>query len=119
MFIKNLRDVEVEKIPAGSGVSRQILISADEAPNFAMRRFIIEPGGSMPMHTNTVEHEQLVLGGRAEVSLNGKVFEVGRDDVVLIPAGIPHSYRTLGSEPFQFLCLVPNQEDIIKVVGQD
>ncbi|OQY27140.1 MAG: cupin, partial [Anaerolineaceae bacterium 4572_5.1] len=36
----------------GKGVSRQILISPEEAPNFAMRRFIMQPGGGMPNHTN-------------------------------------------------------------------
>lgn len=116
MFVRNLKDIAVEKIPAGTGVSRQVLIAPDEAPNFAMRRFIIEPGGSMPLHTNSVEHEQLVLGGRAEVSLDGKIFEVGKDDVVLIPAGVPHYYKTLGQEPFQFICLIPNREDIIDVL---
>lgn len=116
MFIKKYKEIEADSIPVGKGVSRQMLISPEEGPNFAMRSFSIEPGGFMPMHTNTVEHEQFILNGRAEVSIDGKVFEVEKNDVVFIPKGVPHNYKTIGDEPFTFLCLVPNQEDIIEIV---
>jgi quercetin dioxygenase-like cupin family protein len=81
-----------------------------------MRRFTIEPGGFMPYHTNTVEHEQLVLNGEAEVVCNGKNFRVKKDDVTFIPAGEPHSYRCIGNESFEFLCMVPNRKDTITMV---
>ncbi len=116
MYIKQVNGVAKEEIKVGSGTTKQVLISLDEAPNFAMRKFTIAPGGEMPLHTNTVEHEQLVLGGRAEVVIDGKNFEVKKDDIVFIPAGIAHSYKTIGSAPFEFLCVVPNKPDIIEVV---
>ena len=103
--------VPSEPVPAGTGVSRQVLISPDEGPNFALRKFSIEPGGGMPLHTNVVEHEQYVLGGRARVVLGDDVLEVQKDDVVFIPGGVPHAYETLGDEPFEFLCMVPNLPD--------
>ncbi len=49
MSIKQLTEVPVEPVKAGEGVTFQVLISPDEAPNFAMRRFIMEPGGGMPI----------------------------------------------------------------------
>ena len=116
MFVKHMDDVEAVNVPQGEGVTRQILISPEEGPNFAMRRFIIQPGGYMPNHTNSVEHEQLVLNGQAEVGMEDKVFKVKKDDVVLIPAGVPHYYKNTGDVPFEFLCLVPNKEDVVKVV---
>lgn len=116
MFVKHMDDVALEAIPAGKKTSRQILISDKDAPNFAMRRFVIEPGGEMPNHTNTVEHEQLVLGGRAEIGIGDQCFAVKRNDVVFIPAGVPHWYRTVGDEPFEFLCLIPNKPDTIALV---
>ena len=100
-----------EAIPTGTSIRRQVLISADEAPHFAMRKFIMGPGGGMPLHTNTVEHEQYILRGRARVVIGEEVLEVQRNDVVYIPAGVPHSYENLGEEPFEFLCLVPNLPD--------
>ena len=116
MLIRSLENVPREKVKAGRKTYRQVLIGPDEAPHFAMRRFIMEPGGEMPNHTNTVEHEQLVLNGRAQLGIGESIFEVKKDDVVFIPANLPHWYRTLGNEPFEFLCMVPNQEDIIEII---
>ena len=116
MFIRSINSIPTEKVTAGKNTFRQVLIGSDEAPHFAMRRFIIEPEGEMPNHTNTVEHEQLVLNGRARVGIGDKTFEVGKNDVVFIPAGVPHWYRTIGDEAFEFLCMVPNREDVIKII---
>lgn len=40
----------LEMVPNAIGVSKQVLISAEEAPHFAMRCFTIQPGGKMPLH---------------------------------------------------------------------
>jgi quercetin dioxygenase-like cupin family protein len=110
-----------DKIPrklvqAGSGTSMQILIGSDIAPNFVMRRFIMEPGGGMPNHTNSVEHEQFILRGRARVGIEKDIYEVKSGDVVFIPKGIPHWYKAEGDEPFEFICVVPNEPDHIEVI---
>jgi quercetin dioxygenase-like cupin family protein len=118
MYVKQLGDVAKEEIKAAVKTSKQVLIGLEEAPNFAMRKFTIEPGGSMPMHINTVEHEQLIIGGKAEVIIGGEHSEVKKDDVVFIPAGIPHSYKTIGNEPFEFICVVPNKQDVMEIVKQ-
>lgn len=118
MFLhKNVKDIEAMNQKAGRGVSMKMLLSPDESPNFAMRNFRIEAGGYMPLHTNTVEHEQYVISGRAKVIIGDKVFEAGAGDVLLIPAGVPHSYETLGDEAYNFLCLVPKGEDKIDVLS--
>lgn len=118
MSIKQLNDVQKEEVKSATKTTRQVLIGPDEGPNFAMRKFTIEPGGFMPMHTNTVEHEQLVLGGKATVVIGEKTFKAKRNDVVFIPVNTPHSYKTIGDEPFEFLCVVPNKEDIIEMLNQ-
>ena len=63
MSCKNIQEIPAEPVSAGSGTIRQVLIGPDVGPNFSMRRFVMAPGGGMPNHTNTVEHEQYVLGG--------------------------------------------------------
>ena len=70
----------------------------------------------MPPHTNTVEHEQYVLSGKARVGIGDEVYDVAKDDVVFIPASTPHWYEATGDEPFEFLCLVPNLPDRIELV---
>lgn len=118
MSIKKLVNINKEKVNAGKDTFVQVLISAEEGPNFAMRKFTIKPGGRMPEHTNLVEHEQYILKGNARIGIGDKIFEVKQNNVVFIPAGIPHWYETLGSESFEFLCMVPNKEDKIEIVGE-
>ena len=115
MSVKHLHDLPLEPISAGEKTSKQVLISHEEGPNFAMRRFVIEAGGFMPLHSNSVEHEQFCIGGEAEVVIGEDLVIVKKNDVVFIPANVPHSYRTLSPEAFEFLCLVPNQEDVIDI----
>jgi quercetin dioxygenase-like cupin family protein len=38
--------------------------------------------------------------------------------VVFIPAGAAHSYENTGDGAFEFLCIVPNQEDRVTMVGE-
>ena len=114
-IVRSAKNVYAERVAAGSGTSRQVLISGDEAPNFALRRFIMEPGGGMPAHTNTVEHEQYILKGKALVGIGEDVFEVAAGDAVYIPDGVPHWYQADEGEGFEFLCIVPNKEDVIEL----
>ncbi len=106
---------EVIAIAAGKGTSMQVLVSADEAPNFALRKFTMEPHGGMPLHTNTVEHEQYIVSGSATVVIGDETFEVEAGDSTFIPGMVPHSYQA-GKDGFEFLCVVPNKEDKIELV---
>ena len=116
MIHKKAGDTPSDEVRAGSGTKIQVLIGSNDAPDFAMRRFVMKPGGGMPMHTNLVQHEQYVLQGRAKVCIGDKEIEVVKDDVVFIPAGVPHSYESVGEEDFVFLCMVPNRPDEIEIV---
>lgn len=112
------RSDRIAKAPveAGSRTSIQVLIGPNDAPNFALRRFTMQPGGGMPKHTNKVEHEQYVLNGCAKIGIGDESYKVKKGDVVFIPQGVPHWYEALGNEPFEFLCIVPNAPDKIEII---
>jgi quercetin dioxygenase-like cupin family protein len=114
-YVRKKGTREAIEISAGQGTSMQVLISSDETPNFALRKFRIEPDGSMPKHTNVVEHEQYVLSGSATLEIADEIFEVYPGDSVYIPSMVPHSYNA-GPDGFEFICVVPNQEDKIEIV---
>ena len=116
MTVRRAASAASEPVPAAVGTRRQVLIGPHDAPHFHMRKFIMDPGGGMPRHTNDVEHEQYVLAGSARIGIGEEIYEVEAGDVVFIPAGTPHWYRTTGDEPFEFLCVVPNEEDRIELV---
>ncbi len=119
MSVRHASDLPATEVSAGRGTRMQVLIGPEEGPNFAMRRFIMDPGGGMPLHTNEVEHEQYVLRGSARVRIGDAVHHVRAGDVVYIPAGVPHDYRAdEGDEPFEFICVVPNRPDAIHLVDE-
>ncbi|MCQ3937034.1 MAG: cupin domain-containing protein [Chloroflexi bacterium] len=118
MTVKHSHDVEAKNVAAGKDTTIQVLISSQEGPNFALRKFSMQPGGGMPRHTNTVEHEQYVLRGEAVITIGGETHHVKAGDVVFIPAGAIHSYQNTGKEPFEFLCIIPNKEDVIRIVDE-
>jgi len=117
--VRRAEEVRLKDVVAGRGTRTQVLLGPDDgAPNFAMRRFVMETGGGMPLHTNEVEHEQYVLTGRAKVRIGETVHEVSKGSCLYIPAGVPHSYQVVEG-PFEFLCMVPNREDRIEIREKD
>lgn len=113
--VKRSTEAPCAPVAAGAATEMAVLIGPEDgAPNFAMRRFVMGEGGGMPRHTNRVEHEQYVVRGRAKVTVGDTVHAVGAGDVLLIPAGAPHSYQVVEA-PFEFLCMVPNREDRIEL----
>ncbi len=101
-----------ESVAAGKGTKRQVLLGPNEgATTCAMRKFVMDPGGGMPLHTNTVEHLQYVLSGEAEIRIGTETIRVRAGDTVHIPAEVPHAYRVTSKEEFAFLCVIPNAPD--------
>ncbi len=119
MSVKHADQISAQPVAAGKDTHIQVLISPDEGPHFAMRRFTIKAGGGMPRHTNAVEHEQYVLQGQARITIGDQTYEVQPGSVVFIPAGVPHAYENIGQEDFVFLCLVPNQPDEITLLDDE
>jgi len=116
-LIRHGDDIEYEDVGAAEGMRKGVLVSdAHGAPNFAIRRFELDPGASVPEHTNEVEHEQYVLEGEYVVGIGDEEHTVRAGDSLLIPAGVVHWYRNEGDEPGAFLCAVPNGDDEIELV---
>lgn len=117
-FVSRADALPFADVKSGTDTRMQVLVGPDTgAPNFALRRFHMGAGGGMPLHTNEVEHEQYVLRGRARIRIGDAVHEVAPDTTLYIPAGVPHSYEVLEA-PFEFLCVVPNRSDQIRLVDR-
>lgn len=100
------------EMPGAEGVEMRLMVGrSDGAPTFAMRHFIIEPGGHSPRHQHDYEHEVLVLGGRARVEHDDEFQEIGPGDVVFIEPNKLHQFVNVGDGQFEFICLVPVTHD--------
>ena len=78
------------------------------APNFALRRFIINPGGHTPRHSHPWEHEVYVLRGRGLLVTDEGETELGHDQAILLPADQEHQFFSYEDETLEMLCIVPN-----------
>ncbi|MFC6731098.1 cupin domain-containing protein [Haladaptatus sp. DYSN1] len=116
-LVRRAADIEYEPVGAAEGMQKGVLLSEDQgAPHFAIRRFVLDPGASVPKHTNEVEHEQYVLAGEYTVGIGDEEYTVSAGDSLLIPAGVVHWYLNESDEEGSFLCAVPNGDDAIELV---
>jgi quercetin dioxygenase-like cupin family protein len=91
------------------GCTVRWLIGQEEgAPNFAMRRFEVAPGGHTPRHHHPYEHEVYVLEGVGTVLEGDTTHPLHAGDVVLVKPDEIHQFRNTGTTPLKFLCLVPH-----------
>ena len=116
-LIRREADIEYEPVDAANGLSKGVLIDdAHGAPNLAVRRFTLEPGGEVPRHTNEIEHEQYVLQGEYVVGIEDTEYTVSAGDSLHIPAETVHWYRNPGDGEGAFICAVPTGDDDITLV---
>jgi quercetin dioxygenase-like cupin family protein len=96
--MKHFHYTEVENLdvpePAKKVKIRWLINEETGAPNFAMRRFEVAPGGSTPYHTHDWEHEVYVLEG---------------DGVAVSEDGV-HSFKNTSGKLLVFLCMIPLQK---------
>lgn len=118
-FVRDADDIEYESVSAADGLQKGVLINeAFGAPNVALRRFVLAPGGSVPKHTNDIEHEQYVLEGEYTVGIGESEHTVSAGDSLHIPANTVHWYRNAGDAQGAFICAVPTGEDEMELMDE-
>ena len=91
------------------GCRVQWLVSRLEgAPNFSLRRFVLEPGGCTPRHKHPWEHIVYVLRGRGKVVAEGGEQELAAGMAVFLAPDEEHQFLAAEDEGLEFLCAVPN-----------
>ena len=116
-LLRRADEIDYDPIEAAPGLRKGVLLSEEHGmPNFALRRFTLEAGATVPRHTNAVEHEQYVLEGGYVVGIDDEEFAVETGDVCYVPAGAPHWYRNDSDHQGSFICAVPNGDDSIELL---
>lgn len=105
----NTSPVEME---GAENVTMQVMVGRqDNAPNFSLRHFVVQPGGHTPRHHHNYEHENFIIEGSGTVECAGETYPVKPGDTFLIPANAVHQFRNETDAPLRFLCLVPTTFD--------
>jgi len=111
VYTINAQQTEADLVQTEGAADTQIQWLLDEsrgAPNFALRRFIIAPGGHTPRHTHNWEHEVYVLRGEGVLVTDKDEVPLGPDQAILILPNEEHQFRCTGAESLEMLCIVPN-----------
>jgi len=73
---------------------------------FESLSFIItdtQPNGGPNLHVHDFEEAHVLLEGTAEYRIGDKTFTVKGPYVVKVPAGVPHTFVNVGTEPFKLV----------------
>jgi len=110
MLIRNVESTPRKPVAMDGvkGVQMAVMVGrSDGAPNFALRHFVVEPGGHSPRHSHDYEHEVYIVEGAGTVLLEGKEHPIGKGDVVYVPAEEENQFKADPKAGLRFLCLVP------------
>lgn len=109
MVIKNMKDVPYEDMSAFNGIKKQILIGPkDGSDEIVMRYFRVEPGGNTPYHNHGFPHVVKVEKGKGiVVDKDGNEHHLEANHVIYVQDDEVHGFKNTGSEPFDFICIVP------------
>jgi quercetin dioxygenase-like cupin family protein len=104
--VRNYHEVQADtEVP---GVALHTVISADDAPNFALRVIEVQVGASTPLHTHGWEHEVFVLSGRGKVRGAEGERDLAPNDAVFVAPDEEHCFTNTGEELFRFVCCIPH-----------
>src|SRR4051812_4607543 len=102
MFTLDLDSLDVQEIGGGLSVTFPFS-SATGAADTAGVYIVAEPGGVLPVHTDSAEEWLRVLEGPVEATVGDEsgILEAGQ--LALVPAIAPHGARNTGERPARIL----------------
>ncbi len=115
MYCKKSDEFEKNSVPKTQKAQISVLTPSDDK-DFIVRKILIQAGGSMPNHTNEIQHQQYVLDGEAKVVVGNNEYHAQKGDFIYIPAGINHYYEACYGSDYEFLCMITTKEDCIKML---
>ncbi|MFT7003097.1 MAG: quercetin dioxygenase-like cupin family protein [Sulfurimonas sp.] len=115
MYCKNSDEYATSAVPKTKKATISVL-SPKQEKDFLVRKIVIKSGGSMPNHTNLIQHQQYVLNGEAKVIVGDETYHAKMGDFIYIPAGVNHYYEACYDVEYQFLCMINTKDDKIVLV---
>jgi len=112
VYCNNSNDFMKNSIPKTEKAYMAVMTPSSD-DDFMVRKITLESGGSMPNHTNEIQHQQYVLSGEAKVVVGDEIYRAKEGDFLYIPAGVNHYYEAIYGMDYVFLCMIPDRDDKI------
>jgi quercetin dioxygenase-like cupin family protein len=90
---RTLKASDLVKYQRGAVVSREVL----RKPAGTVTLFAFGRGQALSEHTAPFDALVIGVDGRADISIAGKVHPVGKGEMIVMPAGIPHALKAVTS----------------------
>jgi quercetin dioxygenase-like cupin family protein len=97
---KTHKTAEMVAFQAGAVVSRTLV----QKSTGTLTLFAFDAGQSLSEHTAPFDAVVVGVEGEADVTISGKPFRVGKDDLLLMPANEPHGLKAL--TPFKMMLIM-------------
>lgn len=111
MIKKHYTDVHEEVVTKANSTKttiRWLITKEDGSARYTTRRFEIQPGGQIGVHSHPEEHHIYILEGECLlVNENADQIKASKGEVIYIPPNEPHGYKNESSEKVAFLCIIP------------
>jgi quercetin dioxygenase-like cupin family protein len=114
MIVSHVKDVlgNRPRSPEMNNVLRKMLISPEEGwEGYVMRLFELGEGGYSPKHTHDWPHINFITGGKGILHLDGVDHTLEEGSFAYVPGGKIHQFSNIGTKPFTFICIVPEEGD--------
>lgn len=108
------RKIESEDVlfqmEGAEGVVKKVLVGPEEgSDDIIMRYFKVLPKGYTVRHKHDYEHLVQVEKGRGiAIDEEGREHHVSVGDSVFLARNEEHQFKNPYSEPFEFICVIPN-----------
>ena len=113
----SVRDVPQQDVssllPGTVGVYVQWLVTKETgSEKFAVRRFVVRPGGRMPLHNHKYVEAVVMVRGRLKVRVGGEERVVGPGDFFFTAPYEPHEIENPFGEEAEFICTISYEDDM-------
>ena len=87
---------------------------------FESMSFIItqtHPGGGPGFHVHDTEEAHILLEGTAQYRIGDRTFTVNAPYIAKVPAGVPHTFINVGTEPFNLVAVFASKHPSTERIG--
>ena len=92
------------------GVVKRVLVGPeDEAPNFVIRYFQLEPGTSSRLERHAHDHGVVILHGQCRVQINEEFTDLNPLDSVYVSGNELHQFTNTGEKSLGFICVIKSK----------
>jgi quercetin dioxygenase-like cupin family protein len=116
MIVKNINEIKGYDVKEAYGsnakgvtirwISERRTGGEEYMHHFALRYFVIEPGGYLAPHKHPWEQEIAIVKGMLVATAEGKSVEAKPGDVLYFAANEEHGFKAIGNEPCEFYCVI-------------